>query len=134
MSCPILGWVGPSGNGPSLTSSESVVLEGLEVWTQYEVCVVASTVGGGLGNSSCVPLRTLSAGQSLSLPCASDGRKITVSPCSSRGGSEECLPRPSLSPLSDGGVGTRGALSTQWTCRGECVCDILAGERRTGEW
>ncbi|CAI8013798.1 Receptor-type tyrosine-protein phosphatase delta [Geodia barretti] len=50
-------------------SNESVVLEGLEVWTQYEVCVVASTVGGGPGNSSCVTLRTLSAGQSLSLLC-----------------------------------------------------------------
>ena len=45
------------------------MLEGLEVWTQYEVCVVASTVGGGPGNSSCVTLRTLSAGQSLSLLC-----------------------------------------------------------------
>jgi hypothetical protein len=42
-------------------SNVSVVLEDLEVWTQYRVCVVASTVGGGPGNSSCVTLRTLAA-------------------------------------------------------------------------
>jgi hypothetical protein len=60
-------------------SNVSVVLEDLEVWTQYRVCVVASTVGGGPGNSSCVTLRTLAAGQSLSLSL-SDDRKISVPP------------------------------------------------------
>ena len=38
------------------------MVRGLEEWSEYEVCVNASTEEGGLGEGNCTLLRTLPAG------------------------------------------------------------------------
>lgn len=38
------------------------MVRGLEVWSEYEVCVNASTEEGGQGAGNCTLLRTLPAG------------------------------------------------------------------------
>ena len=41
----------------------TVMVEGLGVWSHYELCVRAATEGGGDGEENCTTQRTLGAGE-----------------------------------------------------------------------